>query len=154
EEIQFHHDMKRQELERSGVNPDDSGAATSRAMGNIGLARQDARAVWIWPVLDQLARDARIGARMLLKAPVFTIFAILVLSVGIGANVTVFSYLNAMFLRPLDVPDPGRFMRIYGDGEGPNGVISYDAYEKYRDGNQSFSSIGMYFGAGTTPLRL
>src|SRR5262249_14959504 len=97
---------------------------------------------------------ARIGARMLVKTPLFTIFAVVVLSIGIGANVTIFTYLNAVFLKPLDVPRPHRFLRIYGDGEGPNGGISYEAYERYRDGNQSFSNIGMYVGAGTTPLRL
>jgi len=105
-------------------------------------------------MLGDLVRDARIGARMLVKTPLFTIFAVVVLSIGIGANVTIFTYLNAVFLKPLDVPRPHRFLRIYGDGEGPNGGISYEAYERYRDGNQSFSNIGMYVGAGTTPLRL
>ena len=105
--------------------------------------------------IQQLARDVRVGARMLLKTPLFTIFAALVLSVGVGANVTVFTYLNAIFLKSLNVPEPDRLMRIYGDGEGPNGVVSYSAYLQYRDGNQALSNVGMYLAGGPPiPIRM
>jgi len=154
EEIEFHREMKQKELERAGVERAEAQAESRRALGNPFVAREDARAVWVWPAVDQLARDVRVGARMLIKTPLFTIFATLVLSVGVGANVMVFTYLNAMFLKPLQVPEPDRVVRIYGDGEGPNGLITYQAYIHYRDTNQSFSSVGMYFMSRPIPLRL
>src|SRR5262249_48163901 len=146
--------MKQKELERSGVPRAEAQSESRRVLGNLSIARDDARAVWVWPAADQLARDVRVGARMLVKTPPFTIFAALVLSVGIGANVMVFTYLNAMFLKPLQVPEPDRVVRIYGDGEGPNGIITYQAYKRYRESNQSFSSVGMYFMGRPIPIRL
>jgi hypothetical protein len=59
--------------------------------------------------LDQFWRDVRIGVRVLLKSPLFTSFAVLVLAIGIGANVAVFTSVNAIFLRPLEVPEPGEW---------------------------------------------
>src|SRR5262245_17569873 len=154
EEIEFHREMRQKELERSGIPRAEAQSKSRLALGNLSIVREDARAVWVWPAVDQLARDVRVGARMLVKTPLFTIFAAMVLSIGIGANVVVFTYLNAVFLRPLQVPEPDRVVRIYGDGEGPNGVITYQAYTRYRDTNQSFSSVGMYFMGRPTPIRI
>ncbi|MBI4474695.1 MAG: ABC transporter permease [Acidobacteria bacterium] len=96
-------------------------------------------------IIDLLARDVRVGARMLVKAPIFTIFTVLVLAIGIGANVVVFTYLNAAFLKPLDVPDPGRLVRISMDAVGINARISTEAYSRVRESNQSFLEIGHYY---------
>jgi len=154
EEIEFHRELKQKELERSGLPRAEAQSESRRMLGNLSIAREDARAVWVWPAVDQLARDARIGARMLVKTPLFTIFAALVLSIGIGANVMVFTYLNAIFLKPLQVPEPDRVVRIYGDAERSIGIITYQEYKRYRDANQSFSSIGMYFIGRPIPIRL
>jgi putative ABC transport system permease protein len=154
EEIEFHRKLKQEQFEQSGLTPADAAHASRRALGNASIAREDARNVWIWPAFDQLLRDVHVGARMLLKAPLFTVFSALILSIGIGANVTVFTYLNALFFKPHDVPQPERLVRIYGEGEGPNGGISYSSYERYRDGNESFASIGMYDGNSPTPIRI
>ena len=154
EEIEFHREMKQKELERSGLPRGEAQSESRRVLGNLSIAREDARAVWVWPAVDQLARDARVGARMLVKTPLFTIFAGLVLSIGIGANVMVFTYLNAIFLKPLQVPEPDRVARIYGDAERSIGIITYQEYKRYRDANQSFSSIGMYFIGRPIPIRL
>lgn len=103
--------------------------------------------------LDQLCRDVRIGARMLLKAPVFTIFAALVLAIGIGANVTVFTFVNAIFLRSLEVPEPDRFVRLQIEGEGPFG-ITYPDYVRYRDENQALANLAAFSWTAPTPVRL
>jgi predicted permease len=101
---------------------------------------------------DHLWRDIRIGARMLVKVPLFTIFAALVLSIGIGANVTVFTFVNAIFLRPLEVPEPDRFVRLQVEGEGVFG-IAYSDYIRYRDANQSLSNLAAFSWTGPTPVR-
>src|SRR5213592_1183247 len=95
----------------------------------------------VW--LDQLWRDARIGARMLIKTPLFTTFAALVLAIGIGANVTVFTFVNAIFLRPLEVPEPDRFVRLKVEGEGVFG-IPFPDYIRYRDATQLLSNLAAF----------
>ena len=65
EEIEFHREMKQKELERSGLPRAEAQSQSRRVLGNLSIAREDARAVWVWPAVDQLARDARVGARML-----------------------------------------------------------------------------------------
>ena len=70
--------------------------------------------------MEHLWWDVWIGARTLSKTPLFTIFAASVLAIGIGANVTVFTFVNAIFFRSLEVPDPQSFVRLHIEGEGSN----------------------------------
>src|SRR5437868_14903018 len=56
--------------------------------------------------LEYLWHDVRFAVRSLLKSPAFTVIAILVIAVGIGANTAVFSVINTVLLKPLSYPDP------------------------------------------------
>src|SRR5437762_13999276 len=56
--------------------------------------------------VESIWRDIRFAVRSLLKAPGFTVVAILVMAVGIGANTAVFSVINTVLLKPLTYPDP------------------------------------------------
>ena len=156
EEIEFHRAMKQEDLERKGMPPTDATVHSRRALGNILGAIERSREAWAWSWLDQFVRDSRIGARSLLKTPGFTIFSTLILSIGIGATVIVFAYVNSVFFKRLNIPNASAFVKIYGAGEGaPIGTISYAAYKEYRDRNRSLSHIGMYVSSRTGfPLRL
>src|SRR5262249_52959343 len=63
--------------------------------------------------VDNLLADLRFAARMLLKRPGFTLVAVLSLALGIGANSTIFSLVNAMLLRAPAVADPGSVVALY-----------------------------------------
>ncbi len=157
EEIESHRLMRQEELEQSGMSKQEAFFASKRAMGNAVLAADQARDVWIWSWLDQLVRDTRIGTRALMKIPGFTISATLILSVGIGAMVTVFTYSNLIFFKVLRIPNPASFVRVYAtEGVGrPSGRINYSNYEQYRDRNRSFAEIGLLdANAAQFPLRL
>jgi predicted permease len=88
-------------------------------------------------------RDVRIGARMLAKTPLFTLFAVLILAIAIGANITIFSFVTAIFARPLAIPEPDRFVRLYTH-DSPGGDTPVSDYRQYRDQAQSLASIGGY----------
>lgn len=62
-----------------------------------------------------LFHDIRYGLRTLIRTPGFTVTAVAVLGIGIGANATVFSLANAFFLRPLPVSNPGTVVRVYSN---------------------------------------
>jgi predicted permease len=99
-------------------------------------------------VLLGILQDARIALRGLARNRAFAIVAIASLALGIGANTTIFSIVNALLLRPVPVQDPERLMVVYTvDANNPGlWLNSYPNYRDYRDRNQVFSSLA----TGTT----
>ncbi len=95
-------------------------------------------------------QDLRYGARMLLKHKMFTLVALLSLSLGIGANTAIFSLLDAVLLRSLSVREPEKLV-LFGKGEYmgltnsfPNGstdLFSYPFYQTARKQNEVFSDV-------------
>ena len=97
--------------------------------------------------METLLQDVRYGLRMLRKSPGFTAVALVVLTIGIGANVAIFNVVNTVLLRPLPYRDPGRLVMLWeslpGIGYGQVGTASGE-YLDYRDRNRVFSGIAGY----------
>ena len=93
-----------------------------------------------------LIKDLRYGLRMLAKTPGFTLVAVLSLALGIGANTTVFSVLDAVMLRSLPVENPERMVNIATlvKGGEPHLDFSYSLYTGLRDGSQTLSGVVAY----------
>jgi predicted permease len=89
--------------------------------------------------------NLRFAVRTLAKSPSFALIAILSLALGIGANTAMFSYVDAVLLRPLPVPDSGRVVEI--DSTSPDtrlGRISYADYVDLRDHTKTLQSLVCY----------
>lgn len=74
--------------------------------------REDARAAWGWTWVDRLAQDLRYAARMLWRSPGFSLTAIVMLAIGIGANIAACGFLNLIVLRQLPIHDPDTLLRF------------------------------------------
>ncbi len=94
--------------------------------------------------MNQLWQDLRYGIRTLASKPGFTVAAVLVLALGIGANSAVFSLINAFLLKPLQVQKPEELTGLYSrDTKHPDAyrAFSYPNYVDIRENNQAFSSL-------------
>ncbi len=109
-EIEFHRAARQEALQRAGAPEHEAAAQSRRAMGNLTLAREDARRVWIAPWCESVAQDVMYALRLLWKAPAFAIAIVIVMAVGIGATTTIFGLLDALVLRSLPVHEPGRLV--------------------------------------------
>jgi putative ABC transport system permease protein len=93
--------------------------------------------------MNNLMRDLRYGARMLRKNPGFSLIAVITLSLGIGANIALFSVVNGVLLRPLAYHTPERLVWIGHSEAKPNraSAISPPTFVDYRNQCQSFENL-------------
>ena len=100
-------------------------------------------------MIDSFLQDLRFGVRMLIKAPAFTVVAVLTLALGIGVNTAIFSIVNALLLRTLPVQDPDRLAVIgdpsrvhsWSNGSPRADIFSVPLYKEFAAHNQVFTSI-------------
>src|SRR5499426_3391707 len=97
--------------------------------------------------MNTLWQDLRFGARMMIKAPGFTLIAVLSIALGIAVNSAVFTFVNGMLLKPMPVRQPDRLVALYT--KEPNSIypsqFSYLDYVDYRDHNQVFSDLFIHY---------
>ena len=113
-------ELEEQEQRERGLPPQEAHYAALRALGNPTLIREQTHAVWSWNWIEQLLHDLRIGARTLRRTPGFSAIAIVVMALGVGAAVALFTVVHGVLLRPLPFKDPSRLVRIYeADAHNP-----------------------------------
>src|SRR5215210_3209793 len=101
--------------------------------------------------MGSLLQDVRYGLRLLFKNPGFTAIAVLSLALGIGANAAIFSFVNAVLLRPVPVTAPDELMFVFsGRSDSPYSVSSFPDYVDFRDRNEVFSSLAAYSGVSVS----
>src|SRR5262245_43682214 len=100
--------------------------------------------------MQTLLQDLRFGARMLLKKPGFTLIAVLTLALGIGANASIFSVINALILNPPHIAEAERVATIWRTTKDKRteGFVSYLELQDWRAQNQSFEAIAGYKSNG------
>ena len=156
EELENHRAMTQQRLEQAGMPAQEAASSSRRVLGNVTLAREDAREVWIWPSFERLWQDVRYGVRGLRQQPVFAATAILTLSIGIAAPTTVFSVLEAEMWKPLPFPDVDRLVAIYTTAPGPRRVrdpVSGPDFLDWQAQTQAFEELAAIGNTAQRVLR-
>jgi predicted permease len=150
-ELQSDLELEEEEQREHGVPPEEAHHAALRSFGNATLISEQTRAVWSWNGLEFLARDLRFSLRTLCRTPGFTAIAILVMALGIGANVALFTVVRGVLLKPLPFQDPNRLVMLYeagllgGDTSAFN-VVSGGMYAEWKNQNRSYSSLALAKG--------
>jgi predicted permease len=112
EELRDHTDRQIEENVARGMSEEEARLAAVRAFGNFVTLRERTHEAWAWARLERLGQDLLYAFRSARRAPLLSAVAILALSLGIGLNTGVFTMLNAMFLRPPTLHEPGRFVQL------------------------------------------
>ena len=125
----FHHEMK----ERSRRFETGSGELRW-SFGNETRLREQAREAWCWTWIDRLLQDLNYAARMLARSPGFTAMVVLVLTIGVGVNVSAFSLFDMIALQPLPVRDPNALVRLERRSpEASTSEMAYPSFVFYRE---------------------
>jgi putative ABC transport system permease protein len=113
EELEFHIEQQTAENIAAGMSAAEARGAALRLFGNPTTLRDRARETWSWQGLELLMNDTRYAIRTLVRTPGFSVLAVLVMGLGIGANVALFTVVRSVLLKPLPFKDQDRLVRLY-----------------------------------------
>src|SRR5213596_3928701 len=172
EEMELHLAEKAAELQADGMTAERARPEARRRFGNVGLKHEESREIWMTRFWSELGQDVRYGCRAMTANKAFSALAVLSLALGIGANTTIYSFMESILLRSLPVADPeslvglnwhrppardGRKESVHvmhavqgmgwpGDkGAMFSGMFPYGALETLREENPVFSTLFGYF---------
>jgi predicted permease len=148
QEIAAHLEMATQENLRRGMSAEEARRQALVRFGGVQQALEQHRESRTLPWVDVLRQDLRFTFRMLGRDFGFTVVAVLILALGIGANIAVFSVVNTILLRPLPFRDSEQLVRIIEkDPKAGESSKTYtaDATQDFQQQNRSFQSVSGYF---------
>lgn len=154
EEIDSNLQLHIEDCLRSGMTPEEARRHALVKLGGLVSVRESCRDRRSIPWLESGIRDLRHSLRMLRRSPGFTLIALLLLALGIGANTAIFTLLDRLMLRPLPVKDPDQLVMIWttgphlGSNQGSRSS-SYPMYQDFEEGAEAFSYV---FCRHFTPL--
>jgi predicted permease len=152
QDIRDHIERETQDYIDRGLPPDEAHRRAMLAFGNVALTKEDARAVWLRPWLEQTRQDLRYALRMLRRTPGFTTIVVLTLALGIGANTTIFSLFEAVMMRTLAIHAPEE---LYVVAHGARRAVpgsNYPYFERIRGRTDIFAGVTAYLRNGSVKV--
>ena len=145
EEIETHLQMHLEDNLRSGMSPPQARRAAILKLGGVERTTQAYREAGTVPFVETLWQDLHYTIHQLRKNPGFAATAILVLTLGIGAAVSIFAFVDAALIRPLPYNQPSRLVVIFGSIPlGPKFHLSFPDYYDFKRLNRVFTSFDVY----------
>jgi macrolide transport system ATP-binding/permease protein len=180
EEMELHIAEKAAELQADGMTADCARAEARRRFGNVGLKCEESREIWFARFLSELAQDIRYGCRAMVANKAFSVLAVLSLALGIGANTTIYSFMESILLGSLPVGNPESLVVLNWHSRPPRdgkvwvhvmhglqglawpgdkgdmvlGIFPYGAFETLREENPAFSTLFGYFSGRNKTLAI
>lgn len=149
DELASHLQMHVDDNLRAGMTHEQARREAYSKLGGIEHTKQAHREGRTIPFFETLVQDLRYALRQLRRSPGFTVTAVLMLSLGIGASVAIFAFVDAALLKPLPYTDPNRLVDVAEHGAAfPRSNLSYLDYQDWKRLNKVFSSLDIYTGGG------
>src|ERR1700722_4279227 len=181
EEIELHLAEKAAELQAFGMTVERARAEARRRFGNVGQKQEESREIWMIRLLSELGQDIRYGCRTMTANKSFSALAVLSLALGIGANTTIYSFMESILLSSLPVADPESLVVLNWHSRPPQnankesvhvmhglqglawpgdkgdmvlGIFPRGAFETPREGNPVFPTLFGYFNGHNKTLAI
>ena len=145
DELQSSVELLTEEKIEEGLPPSEARRRALIELGGVEQVRTKVAEIRSGRLLEDFAADLRFAFRTLKKSPGFALTAIVTLALGIGANAVVFSVLNALILRPINVPKGENLYTVQPPGPP---TMSYLDYVDLRDRNRTFEGLAAYHISG------
>ena len=148
-EIDAHLALMQDDFERQGLSPREAKLAARRSYGGIEQAKELHREARSFVWIEHCLKDLHYAVRILLRTPGFTAVAIITLALGIGANTAIFSVIDSVLLKPLNLPDPDRVVQLmvfspaWAKGQNDNTASLFE-FSIYRERRDVFDQIAAY----------
>lgn len=142
DELQSAVEVLTREKMKDGVSPSEARRQALIELGGVEQVKEQVRDSRTGAFLDSLLQDLRFALRQMQRSPGFVLTAVLILALGIAANVIVFGVLQALVLRSLDLPHAEQVMTLQPKDAGP--FVSNPEVRDVRDGNSVFSAVAVY----------
>ena len=145
DELDSHVQLHTEDNMRAGMSPQQARRAALIHLGGAEKTRQAYRDRSTLPLLENLLQDLHFALRQLGRNPGFAVTAILILTLGISANVAIFAFVDAALIKPLPYRQPNRLVALFESiPSGPRYHLSLPDFRDWQKQNTVFSSLAVY----------
>jgi macrolide transport system ATP-binding/permease protein len=149
DELESHLQMHIDDNIRAGMSPQEARRVAVMKLGGLDQAKEAYRDRSTIPFLESIVQDLRFTLRQLRKNPAFTVTAIAMVALGIGASVAIFAFVDAALIKPLPYQNPSRLVFVTETTpEIPRAALSYLDYLDWKKLNKVFESMEVYSKRG------